>query len=316
MSLTKKDAQQITISTERAGQRIDNFLINFLKDIPKSRIYKMLRKGEVRVNRRRVKAEYRLYAEDMVRIPPLFHQENVDEQPLQPSHDLRNKLLKSIIYEDNRILIVNKPSGIPVHGGSGLNGGLIEIFRILFPEHRFLELVHRLDRETSGCLIIAKTRKALVELHDMLKKGNVNKTYHALVRGHWPTELRIVEAPLLRFHLKSGERMVGVKAEGKASKTFFNPLQSFAFASLVEASPVTGRTHQIRVHARYAKHCIAGDEKYGDKAFNRLMKDYGCKRLFLHAAGLEFRLQDDKKALKFTADLPEDLQKVLENLPK
>jgi 23S rRNA pseudouridine955/2504/2580 synthase len=281
----------LEVAPELAGQRIDNFLRTQLKGVPKTLIYRILRKGEVRVNKGRIKPEYKLQAGDMVRVPPLRLAERDEPAPL--AQGLLERLEASIVYEDKALLVINKPTGIAVHGGSGLSYGVIEAFRQLRPDCRDLELVHRLDRDTSGLLMIAKKRSMLRHLHEALRGDGVDKRYLALVRGNWPTSKKKVSAPLLKNNLRSGERMVEVNDEGKDALTEFRVVRRFGeFATLVEASPITGRTHQIRVHARHAGHAIAGDAKYGDEEFTREIRELGGKRLFLHAYALTVTLPD------------------------
>lgn len=286
------------ISADQAGQRIDNYLLTRLKGAPRTLVYRILRKGEVRVNKGRIKPEYRLQAGDSVRIPPVRLPEA--DAPALVGQGILTALERSILYEDKGLIVVNKPAGLAVHGGSGLQFGVIEAMRQLRPEHQQLELVHRLDRDTSGCLMIAKKRSMLRHLHAQLRgdgpgKG-VTKCYLALVRGRWPASTRKVHAPLMRNNLRSGERMVEVNPEGKESLTEFRVLQRFGdFATLVEARPITGRTHQIRVHARHAGHPIAGDTKYGDDEFSRAIREKGGKRLFLHAISLDSELPDGSR---------------------
>lgn len=267
----------VTIAADEAGQRIDNFLRNQLKGVPKSMIYRIVRKGEVRVNKKRIKPEYKLEAGDQVRIPPVRVAER-DEAPVSARLDKVAALNDCILYEDDYLLVLNKPSGTAVHGGSGLSFGVIEGLRALRPEARFLELVHRLDRETSGVLLVAKKRSALRSLHEQLREKGMQKDYLALVRGHWQSHCKVVQAPLLKNTLQSGERVVRVSAEGKPSETRFKVEERFANATLVKASPVTGRTHQIRVHTLHAGHPIAFDDRYGDRDFDRELADTGLLR--------------------------------------
>ncbi len=281
----------LEVSPEFAGQRIDNFLRNQLKGVPKTLIYRILRKGEVRVNKGRIKPEYKLQAGDLVRVPPLRLAERDEPAPL--AQGLLERLEAAIVYEDKTLIVLNKPAGIAVHGGSGLSYGVIEALRQLRPDAKELELVHRLDRDTSGLLMVAKKRSMLRHLHQELRGDGVDKRYMALVRGRWETGKKQVNAPLLKNTLRSGERMVEVTDEGKEALTLFRVLRRFGdFATLVEARPVTGRTHQIRVHARHAGHAIAGDSKYGDEDFSREIRELGGKRLFLHAYGLKVPLPD------------------------
>jgi len=283
--------QMLEVSPEFAGQRIDNFLRNQLKGVPKTLIYRILRKGEVRVNKGRIKPEYKLQAGDLVRVPPLRLAERDEPAPL--AQGLLERLEAAIVYEDKALIVLNKPAGIAVHGGSGLSYGVIEALRQLRPDAKELELVHRLDRDTSGLLMVAKKRSMLRHLHQELRGDGVDKRYMALVRGRWETGKKQVNAPLLKNTLRSGERMVEVTDEGKEALTLFRVLRRFGdFATLVEARPVTGRTHQIRVHARHAGHAIAGDSKYGDEDFSREIRELGGKRLFLHAYGLKVPLPD------------------------
>ena len=283
--------QLLEVAPELAGQRIDNCLRTQLKGVPKTLIYRILRKGEVRVNKGRIKPEYKLQAGDVVRVPPLRLAERDEPAPL--AQGLLERLEAAIVYEDKALIVLNKPAGIAVHGGSGLNYGVIEAFRQLRPEAKEIELVHRLDRDTSGLLMIAKKRSMLRHLHEALRGDGVDKRYLALVRGNWPAAKKQVRAPLMKNNLRSGERMVEVNVEGKDALTEFRVLRRFGdFATLVEASPITGRTHQIRVHAKHAGHSIAGDSKYGDEEFTREIRELGGKRLFLHAHSLQVKLPE------------------------
>ena len=283
--------QILEVAPELAGQRIDNFLRAQLRGVPKTLIYRILRKGEVRVNKGRIKPEYKLQAGDLVRVPPLRLAERDEPEPL--AQGLLERLENAIVYEDKSLIVLNKPAGIAVHGGSGLSYGVIEALRQLRPDAKELELVHRLDRDTSGLLMVAKKRSMLRHLHQALRGDGVDKRYMALVRGRWETSKKQVSAPLLKNTLRSGERMVEVTDDGKEALTLFRVLRRFGeFATLVEAKPVTGRTHQIRVHARHAGHSIAGDSKYGDEEFTREIRDLGGKRLFLHAYALKVPLPD------------------------
>ena len=307
---TKQQVSFVTISEENEAQRIDNFLITYLKGVPKSMIYRILRKGEVRVNKKRIKPEYKLAIGDQVRIPPI----RVSEKTVPEISTKLNKvadLEKAIIYEDDVILAINKPSGIAVHGGSGLSFGVIEGLRALRPEAKFLELVHRIDRETSGILLIAKKRSALKSLHEQLRLKQMQKNYLALVKGNWPSECKVVQAPLLKNVLKSGERVVKVNSEGKPSETRFKVEERFGFATLVKASPVTGRTHQIRVHTQYANHPIAFDDRYGDSQFDALLTDSKLNRLFLHAANVKFIHPKTLQEMQLNAPLDDVLQNCL-----
>jgi 23S rRNA pseudouridine955/2504/2580 synthase len=310
--MIKQPVQIISITDNNLHQRVDNFLLTQLKNIPKTRIYRALRKGEVRVNKKRVGPDYRLQLGDQVRLPPL-KRETQEKSGQPPAYDLE-RLKNNILFEDPKLMVINKPAGIAVHGGSGVPWGIIEILRTQLPKGHFLELVHRLDRDTSGCLLLAKKRSMLKELHQLLEKNTLEKTYWALVKGHWPKSLRKVDAPLFKNQPLSGERMVQVNTKGKDSLTLFKPLQYFKEATLIEAKPKTGRTHQIRVHAAYAGHPLAGDEKYGDYEFNKMIKKQGNRRLFLHATSVKFRLDELEKVYFFEAPLAEDLERVLRSL--
>ncbi len=302
----------IEVTDAYAGQRIDNFLLRQLKGVPKSRVYRILRKGEVRVNKSRVKAEYRLCEGDVVRIPPV---RMAEAKPQQSVSDRLHKLLEqAVLFEDDRLLIINKPSGLAVHGGSGVSQGLIEALRVIRPQARFLELVHRLDRDTSGCVMVAKKRSMLRYLHEQLRTGTIDKRYLALVVGRWPNRRKVVSAPLLKNMLRSGERMVNVSPEGKKSTTEFSIVERFEGATLVEAKPITGRTHQIRVHALSVGHPLLGDEKYGDEQANKHFKGRGLRRLFLHAASLDVPMSEGESNLKVSAPISDDLQQLLDNL--
>ncbi|MBK59483.1 MAG: 23S rRNA pseudouridine(955/2504/2580) synthase RluC [Pseudomonas sp.] len=304
--------QMLEVSPELAGQRIDNFLRTQLKGVPKTLIYRILRKGEVRVNKGRIKPEYKLQAGDVVRVPPLRLPER--DEPVPLAQGLLERLEAAIVFEDKALIVLNKPAGIAVHGGSGLSFGVIEALRQLRPDAKELELVHRLDRDTSGLLMIAKKRSMLRHLHLQLRGDGVDKRYMALVRGRWDTGKKQVNAPLLKNTLRSGERMVEVTDEGKDALTLFRVLRRFGdFATLVEAKPVTGRTHQIRVHARHAGHSIAGDSKYGDEEFSAVIRDLGGKRLFLHAYALKVPLPDGGE-LSLEAPVDEIWTRTLERL--
>ena len=282
--------QFVEISADHAGQRIDNYLMCQLKGVPKSLVYRIVRKGEVRVNKGRIKPEYRLKEGDVVRIPPVRQAEK--KVPGKVSDKILKQIESRILFEDKRIMIINKPSGLAVHGGSGLSFGLIEVLRQLRPNDKELELVHRLDRDTSGCLIIAKKRSALRRLHEQLREGTMDKRYMTLVKGKWKGRSKWVDAPLLKNVIKSGERLVFVDPKGKDARTQFIPYSVGDEASLMSVKLDTGRTHQIRVHAQHIGFPIAGDDKYGDDEFNRQLKSKGLKRLFLHAFSLKFHLPD------------------------
>ncbi|MCY7294069.1 23S rRNA pseudouridine(955/2504/2580) synthase RluC [Alteromonas sp. a30] len=312
--LNFSSVQFIEIDAEREGQRVDNFLISILKGVPKSMIYRLLRKGEVRVNKKRIKPEYKLQASDLIRLPPIRVSEKDEGGYVNTQR--AQELEQFILHEDNHLIVLNKPSGMAVHGGSGLSYGVIEALRKVRPDAKFLELVHRLDRDTSGCLLIAKRRSALRSLHEQLRNKTVDKRYFALVSGTWPKARRVVNAPLLKNTLKSGERVVRVSDEGKPSETRYQISQRYEGATLVEAMPITGRTHQIRVHCQYAGHCIAGDSKYRDPDFEASMKEIGLKRLFLHAHQLTFTHPNSNEKMTFNAALDKQLSYTLSQLKR
>lgn len=303
--------QMLLVSDDEAGQRIDNYLVSRLKGVPKSRIYRILRKGEVRVNKGRVKPEYRLQAGDAVRVPPIRHEERAT--PSAPAAAMAS-LEQSILFEDKGLIVLNKPSGMAVHGGSGLSFGVIEALRAARPDAPYLELVHRLDRETSGCLMIAKKRSFLRDLHEQIRNGQVSKHYWALLQGKWRGGKRVLRESLAKNVLRSGERLVEVDEEGKAAESVFDPIEFYAGATLVDVDLRTGRTHQIRVHAAHAGHPLAGDDKYGDAGFNKAMRGLGLRRLFLHARQLSISHPQSGERLDFMAPLPPELQRVLDAL--
>lgn len=306
--------QFIDIRADQAGQRIDNFLITLEKGVPKSRIYRALRKGEVRVNKGRIKQTYRLQAGDQVRVPPLRVSEKVVITEL--SESLTDALENAILMEDDDILVINKPAGLAVHAGSQIQLGVIEAMRIIRPENRFVELVHRLDRDTSGCLVLAKSRAALLNLQQQMKESETDKRYLTLTKGKWPALENIVDLALQKNSLSSGERMVVPDINGKKSKTLFEVKQEFAGCQLVAAKLYTGRTHQIRVHSASQSHPVAGDEKYGDREFNKRLRQYGLKRMFLHAWQLSLKHPITEEPLTFNAELPDTLKDVLKKLEK
>ncbi|MBG2837791.1 23S rRNA pseudouridine(955/2504/2580) synthase RluC [Proteus terrae] len=305
--------QFVTIDGDEAGQRIDNFLLARLKGVPKSMIYRIIRKGEVRVNKGRIKPEYKINAGDSIRIPPVRVSEK-EEIAVSPKLDKVSALADCILYEDDHLMLINKPSGTAVHGGSGLSFGVIEGLRALRPEARFLELVHRLDRDTSGVLLIAKKRSALRTLHEQLRLKQMQKDYLALVRGQWQSHTKVVQAPLLKNILQSGERVVKVSNEGKPSETRFKVEERFEFATLVKASPVTGRTHQIRVHTLHAGHPIAFDDRYGDRDFDSQLEGTKLKRLFLHASSLTFTHPSTGEQMRIEAPMDNQLRHCLQVL--
>ncbi len=303
--------RHLTVDENSAGQRLDNYLTRELKGVPRTRLYKAMRKGEIRVNKGRVKADHRLAAGDQVRIPPLRVPAPSDA-PAIPRY-LGEQLAQQIVLESDSLLVIDKPSGLAVHGGSGLSYGLIECLRQLRPEDRYLELVHRLDRDTSGLIMIARRPAALRELHRQLREDKVDKRYLALVAGKWPRTLKRVEAPLQKNVLQSGERMVRVAREGKPSVTEFAVVERFAGATLVEAKPITGRTHQIRVHAQHAGFPLLGDNKYSSEKGEEMCRQIGLKRLFLHAWSLRFALPEEGR-IALQAPLDHSLETILKNL--
>lgn len=280
----------VHIGPDADGQRLDNFLVRVAKGVPKSHLYRIIRSGEVRVNKARVKAETRLAEGDLLRLPPIRVSEKAVSKA--PAAALAEGVVP-VLYEDRHLLIVNKPAGIAAHGGSGISHGLIERMRASRPEEPFLELAHRLDRETSGAIILCKTRKALVRFHDMMKTREVEKHYTLLVKGDWVDDRRHVKAPLLRYLLPSGERRVRVdEAQGMKAHTIFTKLRRYGKVTLLDAELLTGRTHQIRVHALSVGHPLVGDDKYGDFDFNRAVAQGALgvplKRMFLHSRRLSF----------------------------
>jgi len=309
--LSKESVKFLEVGDESAGQRIDNFLLKHLKGVPKSHVYRILRSGEVRVNKGRAAADRRLILGDQVRIPPVRVSEKTEALSV-PGREF------SVIFEDESILVIDKPAGVAVHGGSGVDFGVIEQLRRARPEARFLELAHRLDRETSGLLVIGKKRAALTRLHDLFRDGGIDKRYFALVKGHWRDKLRNVKLPLLKYTGTDGERRVRVSAEGKEAHSVVRLQQRYPSASgvfsLLEVELRTGRTHQIRVHLSHLGHPILGDEKYGDFALNRDLQKTGLKRMFLHAASMRLNHPGSGEALVLQSPLPEELQKYLRQL--
>ncbi|MDY6842299.1 MAG: 23S rRNA pseudouridine(955/2504/2580) synthase RluC, partial [Pseudomonadota bacterium] len=289
----------VTVDEDNDGQRVDNFLLAQLRGVPRSIIYRVIRKGEVRVNKGRVKPDTRVNTGDQVRIPPVTRKEKPEQAP--PGSRVQGVMESAIVFENDQMLVVNKPSGIAVHGGSGLSFGLIEVLRSARPAAKFLELVHRLDRDTSGLVMVAKKRSALRYLQDELRQKRIHKHYHALVAGDWPTGVDRVDVPLLRYEMPNGERRVKVDEAGKASLTTFRCLERYAGYSLVKASPITGRTHQIRVHSAWAGHPIAGDDKYMDDVSLKAFRSIGGQRLMLHARALEFTLPVSGEAMRLEA---------------
>ena len=310
-------AKTVRIAEDRDGQRIDNFLLGYLKGAPRSLVYKLLRSGQVRVNGGRVKAERKLEAGDQVRIPPVRIEEAADRGT--PAPGLLAAIEASIVFEDARLLAINKPAGVASHGGSGIAFGAIETLRALRP-HETLELVHRLDRDTSGLLLVARKRSALTELQALMREeggrsGSIRKRYLALLTGRMPDGVMSVDAPLHVGLRQGGERHVQVNATGKPSLSHFKVLERRGGQSYCEVRIETGRTHQIRVHAQHIGHPIAGDDKYGNEAANRRLREHaGLKRMFLHAATLEFALDEGASPYLLNAPLASELLDVLDRL--
>ena len=308
---THNQVQYLTVDPEYQGQRIDNYLIRVLKGVPKSQIYRILRKGEVRINKGRIKPHYRVQTGDQIRVPPIRTAESATPRVSQRSiADLE----QAILYEDKRIIIINKPCGMAVHGGSGISAGVIEAMRQWRSDLPYLELVHRLDRETSGCLILAKKRSALRQLHEQLRESDMHKRYLAIVKGAWERGEYRIDKSLHKNVLRSGERVVRVSDEGKVATSIFKPLLVRSMASLMEVQILTGRTHQIRVHAAHLGHPVGGDEKYGDDGFNRYLKSLGGHRMFLHARSLEFEMSEPHTEIAVNAPLDGQFEKMLEKL--
>ncbi|MBI5451526.1 MAG: RluA family pseudouridine synthase [Gammaproteobacteria bacterium] len=304
------EVQQITVGAEHAGQRIDNFLMTRLKGVPRSHVYQVLRTGQVRVNKGRIKPVYRLQAGDVVRIPPLHVTETRSEAVPE---SLCRELEQRILYEDDELLILDKPAGLAVHGGENLRFGVIEALRQL--RGPGLDLVHRLDRATSGCLLVAKNRQRLKALHELFIDRRMHKQYLALLKGAWRGGERTITAGLQRQGTDTGRRRTVVDDDGKASSSTFRPLQRYPLATLMQVDLGSGRMHQIRVHAEHSGHPVAGDDKYGDFAFNRQLRKLGLKRMFLHAARLEFTVPwQAGRTIRVEAPLDAELQQVLSML--
>jgi len=310
--LEKDVVRRLTIGDEAEGQRLDNFLLTQLKGVPKSRIYKLVRGGEVRVNGGRVDVGCRLQPGDEVRIPPVRTAAPSPAAPKLPPST--NRLLPHVLYRDEAFIALNKPSGIAVHGGSGISRGVIEQMRLELPECRYMELVHRLDRETSGVLLIALKRRALVSLHEAMRAGRIRKRYLTLVAGRWPNPMQHVKLPLYKRVDDDGEKRVSVRDDGQIAHTIFRRQQAFDGFTLLEAELKTGRTHQIRVHTSHLGFPIAGDDKYGDFELNRALAKQGLKRMFLHAAHLAFAHPITGEAMEIDAPLPPDLATFLDTL--
>ena len=308
--LGKNTVSRHRIDENAGGQRIDNYLLKILKGVPKSHIYRILRSGEVRVNRGRAKPDYRLQSGDELRLPPLRVADRA--QRVVPRGEAG--LAQAVLFEDEHLLALNKPSGLAVHGGSGVSFGVIEQLRAERPQARFLELVHRLDRDTSGVLLLAKKRSALTALHTELRAGRVQKYYLVLVKGKWHNPKQSVRLNLHKYVLASGERRVAVNAEGQESHTVFELQKTWRDFSLLRAELKTGRTHQIRVHLAHLEFPIAGDDKYGDFALNKDLPRAGLKRMFLHASRISFKHPATGSLLTLEAPLPDELKNFLRTL--
>ena len=305
-------AQFVTIGEEDAGQRIDNYLLRVCKGVPKSHIYRILRSGEVRVNKGRIDQLYRLANGDLVRIPPIRIAEKTSTQAV-PGTEFE------IVFEDPYLLVINKPAGVAVHGGSGVSYGVIEQLRAARPDAKFLELVHRLDRETSGLLLIGKKRSALTHLHDQMREGTTDKRYFAAVKGDWVNKRQHVKLPLHKYTTADGEKRVVVQAGGQEAHTIFNLLRKWDGFALLEAELKTGRTHQIRVHLASSGFPILGDEKYGDFPFNKSLHKAApgrgaLKRMFLHAHQITFTHPDSGERMTLQAAMPAECERFLVSL--
>jgi 23S rRNA pseudouridine955/2504/2580 synthase len=314
-SLGKDAVSWLEVGEDSAGQRVDNFLLKMCKGVPNSHIYRILRSGEVRVNKGRVKADYRLQLGDQVRVPPMRVSARAAEgadKPAAPARDF------PVVFEDDAVLVIDKPAGVAVHGGSGVSFGVIEQLRRARPQAKFLELAHRLDRETSGLLIIGKKRSALVRLQDDFREASMGKRYFALVKGRWLNQIQHIRQPLYKYLIENGERRVRVDPEGKAAHSIVRLVKRWqtgqGYFSLVEVELKTGRTHQIRVHLTNAGFPLLGDDKYGDFALNKELQRLGLKRMFLHAAKLEMTHPVTGESLALEAPLPQELGEFLRRL--
>ncbi len=305
--LSKDSPTLLEVGEESVGQRIDNFLLRLAKGVPKSHIYRILRSGEVRVNKGRVAAEYRLRPGDAVRVPPIRIAAAADQSAV-PARDF------DIVFEDDAMIVLDKPAGVAVHGGSGVSFGVIEQLRRARPEARFLELAHRLDRETSGLLVVAKKRSALTRLHDLFREGGIAKRYLALVKGRWCNPLQHVRLPLHKYLTEEGERRVSVSEDGKQAHSIVRLVARWENFSLVEVELKTGRTHQIRVHLTHLGFPLAGDDKYGDFSINKHLQKAGLKRMFLHAAKLSLPHPLTGVAVALESGLPDDLSRFMARL--
>ncbi|MCW8962778.1 MAG: RluA family pseudouridine synthase [Gammaproteobacteria bacterium] len=305
------------ISEDEAGQRIDNYLLRQFKGVPKSHIYRILRKGEVRVNKKRIKPTYKLVAGDEVRLPPV---RTGEKKTRRPPDEVIERLESRIVYDDERLIVVNKPAGLAVHAGSGVEFGVIDVMQQIDKRAKELFLVHRLDRDTSGCLLIARDRQALRALQTALENNDVDKFYTALVMGHWGDQDSRVDMPLRRNKMHGGERLVQVDSDGKQAVSDFKVVREYAGkpagigCSLMKIQLITGRTHQIRVHGAESGHPLAGDRRYGDEEFNQQMRSFGLKRMFLHASALNFPHPDNGQTMHIEPPLDDELQQILDRL--
>lgn len=307
----KSAVNLVEISAAQLGQRLDNFLFKQLANVPRTRVYRIIRKGEVRVNKKRCKPEYKLKIGDQVRIPPLrMEQETRDKS--KPSQQLLVRLDGNILFENEHILIADKPPGLAVHAGSGVDYGIIDAMRMLRPGED-IELVHRLDRDTSGCLLLSKHRQALLTMQATLQDKSITKNYCAVVKGCWPQEVIEIRLALKKFHLPNGERRVRVDINGKPAISRFRILQGSKLFSIIQVELITGRTHQIRVHCQAQGHEIAGDDKYGDAEFNRAMRKRRIRRLMLHASSLELPRSKYTPELVVNSPLPAEFEQLFGN---
>ncbi|BAU58015.1 ribosomal large subunit pseudouridine synthase C [Halorhodospira halochloris] len=305
------------VSDDEAGQRIDNFLLRLLKGLPRSRVYRLLRRGEVRVDGGRAKPTRRLQAGEVVRLPPVVIADSEHKPRPEPSSGLERALRDGVLYEDERLLVIDKPSGLAVHGGSTVKIGLIEALRQIRSDLHFVELVHRLDQETSGCLLLAKRRSTLRRLHEMLRNGDIEKRYTALLVGEVKQPEQVIDAPIEKLAGAGHERLVRVSQRGRSAQTLVKVISQSPYGTLVDIKLTTGRTHQIRVHARHIGHPVAGDDRYGERQSNsRLRTELGLRRLFLHANELAFRHPEQGNRLHVQAPLSAELNKVLTNAMK
>jgi 23S rRNA pseudouridine955/2504/2580 synthase len=310
--LSKESVAWVTVDESSETQRIDNFLFRHLKGVPKSHVYRILRSGEVRVNSKRVDSSYRLQVGDVLRIPPIRVAQPAS--PRAPAPAVPRRLDQAVLYEDDALLVLNKPSGMAVHGGSGISRGVVEQLRLERPEAKFLELAHRLDRETSGVLLLAKKRSALVALHRAMREGLMDKRYLVLVKGKWRNKKQSVRLTLHKYLTPEGERRVSVSKEGQESHTIFNLQRAWQDFSLLEAELKTGRTHQIRVHLAHLGFPIAGDDKYGDFGLNKELQKQGLKRMFLHAYKVTIAHPLTGEPLQLEAPLPDELERFVQQL--